>query len=72
MALLTAGMFGIVFGLVRANGVGWTSPQIVASLAVGVAMTAAFVAWELRVREPMLPMGFFRAGHSAPRTPPRC
>ena len=61
VALLTAGMFGIVFGLVRANDVGWTSPQIVASLAVGVAMTAAFVAWELRVREPMLPMGFFKS-----------
>ncbi len=61
VALLTAGMFGIVFGLVRGNSAGWTSPEIVVSLAAGVVLTAAFVAWELRAREPMLPMGFFRS-----------
>ncbi len=61
VALLTAGMFGIVFGLVRGNSAGWTSPEIVASLAAGVVLTVAFVAWELRTREPMLPMGFFRS-----------
>ncbi len=41
VALLTAGMFGIVFGLVRGNSAGWTSPEIVASLAAGVVLTAA-------------------------------
>ena len=61
VTLLTAGMFGIVFGLVRGNSTGWTSPEILASLAAGVVLTAAFVAWELRAREPMLPMGFFRS-----------
>ena len=61
VAILTAGMFGIVFGLVRGNSAGWTSPEIVASLGAGVVLTAAFVAWELRAREPMLPMGFFRS-----------
>ena len=30
-----------------------------------------FVAWELRAREPMLPMGFFRAGRSARGMPLR-
>ena len=42
------------------NGDGWGSPQIVASLAIGVALLAAFVAWEARAREPMLPLRFFK------------
>jgi EmrB/QacA subfamily drug resistance transporter len=60
LALASLGLFGIVWGLVRGNGVGWSDPEIVGSLAVGGALTLAFVAWELRARAPMLPMGFFR------------
>jgi len=61
LALASAGLFGIVWGLVRGNGQGWTSPEIVGSLAVGAALVAAFVAWETRARTPMLPMRFFRS-----------
>ncbi len=60
LALASAGLFGIVWGLIRGNGQGWGSPEIVGSLAVGVALVAAFVAWELRTASPMLPMRFFR------------
>jgi EmrB/QacA subfamily drug resistance transporter len=60
VAIVTGGAFGLVWGLVRANSQGWTSPEIVASLAVGAGLLAGFVAWELRTREPMLPMRFFR------------
>jgi len=60
VAIVTAGAFGVVWGLVRANSQGWTSPEIVASLAIGAALMIAFVLWELRTREPMLPMRFFR------------
>ena len=59
LALASAGAFGIVFGLVRAQSLGWTSPAILASLSAGVAMLALFVLWERRAREPMLPMSFF-------------
>ncbi len=61
LALASAGLFGIVWGLVRGNGQGWTSPEILGSLAVGAALVAAFVAWETRARTPMLPMRFFRS-----------
>ena len=54
------GLLGLVWGLVNGNADGWTSPQIVGSLAVGLMLLAAFVAWELRTAEPMLPMRFFR------------
>jgi EmrB/QacA subfamily drug resistance transporter len=60
LALASAGLFGLVWGLVNGNGDGWTSPQIVASLGLGALLTAAFVAWELRTPAPMLPMRFFR------------
>ena len=60
LGLASAGLLGLVWGLVNGNGDGWTSPQIVASLALGAILTAGFVAWELRAPAPMLPMGFFR------------
>ena len=61
VALASAGLFGIVWGLVRGNGQGWDSLEIVGSLAVGAVLLAGFVAWELRARAPMLPMRFFRS-----------
>ena len=53
-------MFGIVWGLIRGNGLGWTSPEILAAFTLGFLFVAAFVAWELRAPNPMLPMTFFR------------
>ena len=61
LALVTGGALGIVWGLVRGNAAGWDSAEVVGSLAAGVLLAAAFVAWELRAREPMLPMRFFRS-----------
>jgi EmrB/QacA subfamily drug resistance transporter len=60
LGLASAGLLGVVWGLVNGNADGWTSPSIVASLSGGVALLVAFVMWELRTREPMLPMRFFR------------
>jgi EmrB/QacA subfamily drug resistance transporter len=60
LGLASAGLFGIVWGLIRGNGQGWASPEIIGSLAVGLALVAAFVAWELRTASPLLPMRFFR------------
>ena len=61
LGFASAGLFGIVWGLVNGNSHGWTSTEIVAALAVGVALLAAFVAWEHRTPQPMLPMRFFRS-----------
>ncbi len=60
VGLVSAGLFGIVWALVRGNEVGWGSPEIIGSFVVGGILTALFVAWELRTPEPMLPMRFFR------------
>jgi EmrB/QacA subfamily drug resistance transporter len=60
LGLASAGLLGIVWGLVRGNSVGWSSPEIVGSLVAGVIVLALFVLWELRAPAPMLPMRFFR------------
>jgi EmrB/QacA subfamily drug resistance transporter len=60
VGLVSAGLLGIVWGLVRGNGQGWTSPEIVLSLAGGALVLVGFVLWELRTPSPMLPMRFFR------------
>lgn len=59
LVLGSGGAFGIVFGLVRAQSLGWGSPAVLASLGGGALLIAGFVAWEKRAREPMLPMSFF-------------
>jgi EmrB/QacA subfamily drug resistance transporter len=60
LALGSLGLLGLVWGLVHGNGDGWASPAIVGSLAGGAALMLAFVAWEARAKEPMLPLRFFR------------
>jgi EmrB/QacA subfamily drug resistance transporter len=60
LALVSAGLFAIVWGLVSANEHGWTSPEIVFAFVAGALLLVAFVMWELRTEAPMLPMRFFR------------
>src|SRR4051794_33799075 len=60
LGLASTGLLGIVWGLVRGNSVGWSSPEILGSLVAGAVVLALFVLWELRAPAPMLPMRFFR------------
>jgi EmrB/QacA subfamily drug resistance transporter len=60
LGLASVGLLGLVWGLIHGNGDGWTSPTIVGALGLGALALAAFVAWELRTAQPMLPMRFFR------------
>jgi EmrB/QacA subfamily drug resistance transporter len=59
LGLASTGVFGIVYGLVRSQSAGWTSPEILISLIGGALLVTAFVLYELRTPEPMLPMSFF-------------
>ena len=61
LGLASGGLLAVVWGLVRANELGWTSATILGSFAVGVVLLAGFVAWEARSAEPMLPLRLFRS-----------
>src|SRR4051812_3318846 len=61
LTLASVGLLGAVWGLVRGNGQGWSSPEIVGSLAAGALLLIAFMLWELRAPEPMLPLRLFRS-----------
>jgi EmrB/QacA subfamily drug resistance transporter len=59
LALGSSGLFGLIFGLIRSQSLGWTNGQVLVSLAVGALLLLAFVRYERRVQNPMLPMSFF-------------
>ncbi|HEX2433490.1 MAG TPA: MFS transporter [Gaiellaceae bacterium] len=60
VALISAGVVAIVWGLVRANTSGWTSIEIVTTLTLGATLLGAFFLWERHAREPMLPLRLLR------------
>lgn len=60
LVLAGVGLLGLTWGLVRSTTVGWGSVEVIAALAVGAALVGMFLAWERRVRSPMLPLGLFR------------
>jgi EmrB/QacA subfamily drug resistance transporter len=61
VALVTAGVLAVVWALVRANDAGWSSAEVVGSLAGGSLLLLAFVFWEGGVAEPMMPPRLFRS-----------
>jgi EmrB/QacA subfamily drug resistance transporter len=61
LGLVSAGALAIEWALMRGNQIGWGSLELVASLIAGALLLAAFVAWERRAPEPMLPIRFFRS-----------
>jgi EmrB/QacA subfamily drug resistance transporter len=59
LALVTGAVLGLVWALVRGNSAGWASAEVIVALVIGAVLTVAFVLWERRAAEPMLPMGLF-------------
>ena len=59
--LATGGLFGIVYGVVRANELGWGSVPVLGAMLGGALMLIAFAVWERRTPTPMLPLRFFRS-----------
>jgi EmrB/QacA subfamily drug resistance transporter len=60
VALISAGVVSLVWGLVRTGQAGWGSAEIVTTLALGAAFLVAFFVWENRAPEPMLPLRLLR------------
>jgi len=60
LALSTAAMALLVFTIIEAPDHGWSAARSLAGFALAAALLAAFIAWERRVRAPMLDVSLFR------------
>lgn len=58
--LLTGGLVGLVYGLIRAGETAWSDAGTIASLAAGVVLLVAFLAVERRVAHPMVDLSIMR------------
>jgi EmrB/QacA subfamily drug resistance transporter len=59
--LASVGLAGTVFALIEQDRLGWGSPAVFAPFVVGVVALAAFLWWEARTPQPMMPLPLFRA-----------
>ncbi|MDE3202651.1 MAG: MFS transporter [Acidobacteriota bacterium] len=59
LALISGGGALAVWGLVQGPSTGWTSGPVITALLFAVVTLVAFVAWEGRVEEPMIPLSLF-------------
>src|SRR5439155_824821 len=58
--LVTGGMLLLVYALVKASDLGWGATRTIGELAGSAVILAAFVANELRVRNPLVPLSILR------------
>src|SRR5256712_3755130 len=58
--LVTGGLVTLVYAITQANTYGWGSAATIGLFVGALALLAAFVAWETRTAEPLVPFSFFR------------
>jgi EmrB/QacA subfamily drug resistance transporter len=57
---VTASLMLAVYAIVKGHEIGWSSTQTVATLSASVLLLIAFLIIEVRVRNPLMPLGLFR------------
>jgi EmrB/QacA subfamily drug resistance transporter len=57
---VTASLMLAVYAIVKGHEIGWSSTQTVATLSTSVLLLIAFLIIEVRVRNPLMPLGLFR------------
>jgi MFS family permease len=58
--LVTGGLVTLVYAITQANNNGWGSLETIGLFAAAFVVLAAFVAWEARIPEPLVPFSIFR------------
>ncbi|MGA8035582.1 MAG: MFS transporter [Candidatus Acidiferrales bacterium] len=61
-ALAAIGLGALVAGLLEAGGVGWRNGRVAGLVAIGVVCLGAFLYFERRTSEPMVPLSIFHSG----------
>ncbi|NOX21705.1 MAG: DHA2 family efflux MFS transporter permease subunit [Actinobacteria bacterium] len=59
--LSMAAVSAIVYSIIEAPSLGWTSGQVLAAFGIGVVALAIFVWWEQRVKNPIFDLAFFQS-----------
>jgi EmrB/QacA subfamily drug resistance transporter len=59
-ALVTGGLIVLVYAITQANDYGWSSIETLSLFAAALVLLGAFVAWESRTRDPLMPLSIFR------------
>jgi EmrB/QacA subfamily drug resistance transporter len=60
LALVTAGLLGLVWATVRGNAIGWDAPATLAAYGAGIVLLAAFVRRQATAPNALLPLNLFR------------
>jgi EmrB/QacA subfamily drug resistance transporter len=58
--LVTSGLVVLVYAITQANDYGWSSVETIGLFAASVALLAAFLVWEARASQPLMPFSIFR------------
>lgn len=61
LALSASGMLLLIWGVVDGPDHGWSSARVLTMLIGGGLLLTAFIAWQARTKDPMLPLGLFRS-----------
>jgi EmrB/QacA subfamily drug resistance transporter len=60
-AVLSAGgVFALVFAIIQAGQDGWTSNHVLYAFGAAIVLIGAFIWWEMRYKDAMLPLKFFK------------
>jgi EmrB/QacA subfamily drug resistance transporter len=59
-ALVTGGLVALVYAITQANDYGWSSLETAGLFGGAIVLLAAFVGWEARTAEPLMPFSIFR------------
>jgi EmrB/QacA subfamily drug resistance transporter len=58
--LVTSSLVTLVYAITQANHFGWTSGTTIGLFAAAAALMGGFLAWESRVKDPLMPFSIFR------------
>jgi len=61
----TAGLVGIIYGLTHVSDAGWGSAVTLAAIIGGVVLLIAFLLWEKRAAQPIIPLALFASRNRA-------